>query len=310
MSNSFPLVSIVIPSYNNSAYLRCCVLSAINQTYSNIEIIIADDCSTDDSRELATQIKEEYPNINIKLVFHEQNYGACENINIAIMNYATGKYIKLIDSDDFLTNECVEILVDTIESGGDKVGIVYGCTQHFIVNSKKKIILLNEFYGHDVNYESLLYSVCGIVPASTLFRKDYFIQFGGFPKKSHIGDLYLWLKILKSYEYRFVNKVVSFYQITSNTSSLTKNVPKMLSSLMMILINQFNDDGDITFDSVCRLNKRFQNEFLFFIVKYIDSSIKADKGKAIRLYKENFFFLLNHKQFKFLCTFWIKLLIR
>ena len=97
-------LSIVIPVYNTAVYLKECLDSIINQTYSNIEIICVDDCSPDNSAEI---IKEYAAKDNrIKYIKHSENkkQGAARNTGI---DAASGKYITFIDSDDYLSYKYV-----------------------------------------------------------------------------------------------------------------------------------------------------------------------------------------------------------
>lgn len=104
------LVSVIVPTYNSSKYLKECLDSIINQTYSEIEIICIDDGSTDDTVKILN--KYEYENNNIKLI-KKTNTGVSDSRNIGIRE-ANGKYIMFVDSDDFLENTMVEEMVHAI----------------------------------------------------------------------------------------------------------------------------------------------------------------------------------------------------
>lgn len=92
------LISIIVPVYNVEKYIDECILSLINQTYSNIEIILIDDGSTDDSGEICDEYQKKDNRI---LVFHTENKGVFHAKSIGIRN-ATGKYIGFVDSDDWI----------------------------------------------------------------------------------------------------------------------------------------------------------------------------------------------------------------
>ena len=89
-------VSVVIPSYNSSSYIMDAVKSVLNQTYDNLEVIIADDASTDDTRAVIRKIREP----RVKLIERTENGGAAAARNSAI-RAATGRYIAFLDSDDY-----------------------------------------------------------------------------------------------------------------------------------------------------------------------------------------------------------------
>ena len=102
-----PLVSIVVPIYNTAKYLLACLDSIINQTYQNLEIILVDDGSTDDSYQIAKDYAKNDP--RIKLI-HQKNAGQSAARNHGIER-ATGEYIGFIDSDDLVAKDFVEQLL-------------------------------------------------------------------------------------------------------------------------------------------------------------------------------------------------------
>ncbi len=106
------LISVIIPVYNVEEYLRECIDSVLNQTYQNFEIILVDDGSTDSSG----QICDEYASNDERIcVIHQKNCGPSKTRNTGLAN-ATGKYIYFLDSDDYIENTTLELLVNTAES--------------------------------------------------------------------------------------------------------------------------------------------------------------------------------------------------
>ena len=107
-----PLVTIYITNYNYSKYIRQSINSAINQSYKNLEIIIVDDCSSDDSIKKINNFK----NIkNIKFAFNSKRIGLIKSANKAIKR-SKGKYVIRLDGDDILKKDAVKILVKKIRS--------------------------------------------------------------------------------------------------------------------------------------------------------------------------------------------------
>lgn len=94
-------ISIIVPIYNTQNYLQKCLDSLVNQTYKNIEIILVDDGSTDDSYKICESYKGKYENI---VIIHKENGGASDARNEGLRN-AKGDYIHFIDSDDFLIKD-------------------------------------------------------------------------------------------------------------------------------------------------------------------------------------------------------------
>lgn len=100
------LISLIIPVFNVEKYLDKCVETIVNQTYSNLEIILVDDGSTDSSGEKCDYWKKKDNRI---IVIHKKNGGLSSARNAGI-EIATGKYISFIDSDDFIDLKMIEIL--------------------------------------------------------------------------------------------------------------------------------------------------------------------------------------------------------
>lgn len=102
------LISVIVPVYNVRLYLEKCVLSIINQTYKNLEILLINDGSTDDSGELAENIAQKDGRIT---VFHKQNGGVSSARNLGIEK-AKGEYLIFVDADDYLAEDFVENMLE------------------------------------------------------------------------------------------------------------------------------------------------------------------------------------------------------
>ena len=96
-----PLVSVAIITYNQKIFLEECIESILLQTYKNIEIIIADDGSSDGTHQLAQNFQENYPDIKFKLALSKLNFGITNNSNLAFEN-CSGKYIAWMGGDDLM----------------------------------------------------------------------------------------------------------------------------------------------------------------------------------------------------------------
>src|SRR5690554_4042262 len=108
------LVSINIPVYKCENYILRCLDSVKNQTYQNLEIILVNDATPDNSIEIIEKFISENPDLNIKLLHHEKNSGLSVVRNTGIDN-SSGKYIYFLDSDDEITEDCIELFVKEIE---------------------------------------------------------------------------------------------------------------------------------------------------------------------------------------------------
>jgi glycosyltransferase involved in cell wall biosynthesis len=104
------LISIILPVYNAERYIKKCLLSIQNQTYRNLEIIIINDGSEDNSIQICQEIAKDDPRISI----HSQKNGGSSSARNHGLNLATGDYIYFIDSDDFISHTCIERLVQLV----------------------------------------------------------------------------------------------------------------------------------------------------------------------------------------------------
>ena len=109
------LVSIGIPVYNVEPYIEKCLLSVLNQTYSDLELLIVDDCGKDNSISIVERIKNSHPRGNqIRILKQPYNKGSGEARNMAIQ-YAKGKYLYFLDSDDYIELNTIGIMVNYAE---------------------------------------------------------------------------------------------------------------------------------------------------------------------------------------------------
>ncbi len=121
-----PLVSVVIPVYNVEQFVSECIESVLRQSYRNIQLVLIDDCSTDNSDRICQQYAKQDKRISYshKIV----NGGVCKARNMGI-NKSKGKYICFMDADDFIAEDYVERYVNLMEK--KKVPVIYGQLKYF-----------------------------------------------------------------------------------------------------------------------------------------------------------------------------------
>lgn len=115
-----PLVSVIIPTYNSSKYIKKTLEGILEQTYSNLEIIITDDCSKDNTLEIVKKYKDE----RIKIFTNEKNLGISGNLNKGV-KLSNGKYIAMMDADDWSYPYRIEKQVKVMEENPN-VGLCSG----------------------------------------------------------------------------------------------------------------------------------------------------------------------------------------
>lgn len=118
-------VSIIVPIYNVSGYIEKCMQSLVSQTYRDFEVVLVDDCGKDDSVDKAVAILKK-SSLAYKLLHHEFNRGLSAARNTGLSE-AQGEYIYFLDSDDYISNDCLKLLVETADR--NKVQMVVGGVQ-------------------------------------------------------------------------------------------------------------------------------------------------------------------------------------
>lgn len=174
-----PLVTIGVPVYNVEPYIEKCLLSVLNQTYHNIEILIVDDLGSDNSMQIVEKLQSSHPlGSCIKIIRHPENRGLGEARNTVIDN-AGGKYLCFVDSDDYIEPETIEVLLNEAEEYDTDVvlassrKVIYGTNEEkptFTYKTKEVLV------GKDVfaNYlcQDLRWHI-GINAWNILFKLDF-----------------------------------------------------------------------------------------------------------------------------------------
>ena len=127
------LISVIVPVYNSEKYLKECINSILHQTYENIEIIIINDGSTDNSLLISQELQKEDKRIKI---INQKNSGVSYSRNKGIQE-ATGEYIMFVDSDDFIVQNYIELMYKEITKNNYDA-CISGMT--FCDKNRKKII--------------------------------------------------------------------------------------------------------------------------------------------------------------------------
>ena len=122
MMSKMKKVSVIIPVYNVEKYIKRCLASVLGQTYSELEVIIVDDCGQDSSMEIVEEIASRYSD-KIKIIYSQKNVGLGAARDKGIKE-ATGEYIVFVDSDDYIKSDFVEKYIETAER--KKADIVVG----------------------------------------------------------------------------------------------------------------------------------------------------------------------------------------
>lgn len=191
MNNLFnnEMVSVIIPVYNSAKYIAETMRSAINQTYKNIEIVLVDDCSKDNSKEIIESFMNE--NNNIIYFQQEKNRGAALSRNKAL-DLAKGRYVAFLDSDDLWYPEKIEKQLHIMQ----EKNIAFCYTAYKIVDSKGSVIKNKTKIIERAEYKNLLKRT--IISTPTVVIDRHLVGDLKMPNRRTGQDYAYWLLLLRN----------------------------------------------------------------------------------------------------------------
>lgn len=231
------LVSVVVVTFNSEKYIYEILDSILNQTYKDLEVIISDDCSKDNTVSIAKEFFESNSFDKFKIITSKCNTGVPSNINRGLKK-ATGKYIKIIAADDILLNNCIE--KNMLFMHANKNLIQFSNMKGFIKNDYGEKIITNyyklseKYNNRDINKQLNMLMYRNYVHAPTVFfDRELFEKYGLFNEKFKLLDDYpMWIKISENRE--------PIYYLNSDTV-LYRQHSESLSYSNKININYFNN---------------------------------------------------------------------
>lgn len=210
------LVSIIVPIYNVESYLKKCVCSIVEQTYTNLEIILVDDGSTDNSGIIADQISKK--DCRIK-VYHKKNGGLSDARNFG-MKQAHGDFIEFVDSDDYVSPEIIQHQLFLIKKYDAEIAIIDPI--HIFENDKKKFVKSSKIIEYDTQdaIVEMLYQRSFLVSAwGKLFRNSLFYQIE-FPKGKLFEDSAIMYKVFENAK-KIIYSNAKYYAYVHRKNSIT-----------------------------------------------------------------------------------------
>ncbi|MFZ4770696.1 MAG: glycosyltransferase family 2 protein [Ferruginibacter sp.] len=244
-----PLVTIGVPNYNYSHYVLDTLNSIILQSYLNIELIIVDDLSTDDSVTVIENWINEYSgSVKIKFIKNTLNLGLTKVCNIILQN-ANGKYFQTLDADDLLSPEKIARQVAIFETANN-AALIYSNVS--IIDDRGGMIHAdylgrlgynNQKMPQGKIFDSLI--EFNFIPLpSVLVNTKLAANAGGFDETLQVQDYYLWLKLSEKYEVIYLPEITAFYRehSTSMSNSSATN-PKSTDSVLDIKYSYYKQSG-------------------------------------------------------------------
>lgn len=238
MGNS-PLVSVIIPAYNHELYIEEALQSVVNQTYSNIELIVINDGSKDRTAEIIEKFIQSNKNANIQFI-NKQNEGVCKTLNKGL-EIATGEYIALLASDDVWLTDRVTIQLEFMENNKN-VGMVFSDAWFLRFNNKTDIKWsdykpgINRYFKNGIQNTDMyrLLLTQPVIPALTvMLRKHVLNEIGFFDENLVYEDDDMWLRIAQQYPIGYVNIPLALYRLHS--SNISNNTWFMIKGMVQTI---------------------------------------------------------------------------
>lgn len=230
MSNDGPLVSMFVTCYNHQNYIQDCIKSVINQTYKNIELIIIDDGSSDNS---VAKIEEMIEACKVRFVRfefrHRPNKGISATLN-EVLEWCQGVYYTGCASDDMLLPKKVEVQVDFLNNRPE-ISAVFGNVHFF--DDDDDIIRTTKIKAQEHYFNKLLLGN-NILAPTQMCRLNVIKSIGGYNAGFILEDWYMWLKILDN-GYRIVSLDDVLVKYRWHGNNISVNYQKMIIGERQVL---------------------------------------------------------------------------
>jgi glycosyltransferase involved in cell wall biosynthesis len=188
-----PKVSILITVYNLSDYIRTTIESAVSQDYDNIEIVISDDASTDNSAEIIREYKNKYPD-KIVAVFNKENKGITRNSNIALQ-HASGELIAMLDGDDIYLPGKISLQVQEFLND-NTVTLCYHAGEIFDSATNNVMYVTNQKSKEDTNSAEDIIIKGGIpITSSVMLRRNAMPKSGFNENLLFVNDWWMFIEV-------------------------------------------------------------------------------------------------------------------
>lgn len=224
-------VSVIVPNYNHAKYLRQRIDSILNQTCQDFELIILDDCSTDDSRSIIDEYVSRFP--GIKYYFNSSNSGSAFTQWDYGVNKANGEFIWIAESDDYAEPGFLEKSLAILD-GNENIGFVYcnskiinelNNTEYYVSDLRQtlhKDKWLKDYSNKGFNEISenlfLMNTINNV--SGVLFRKKKYVE-AGYADHSmkYCGDWFLYIRILLISDVAYFSSPLNIFRFHSHSSS-------------------------------------------------------------------------------------------
>jgi len=296
------LISICVPTYNGGKYIEACLQSIYEQTYTDFEVIICDDCSNDDTLEIVNAFKGK--DSRIKLFINENNLGLVGNWNRCI-ELASGEWIKFVFQDDLISNTCLEEMLAATNKDTQMVV----CERDYFFEKNTGLKIRRMYYDvprmyhfvgdKDVQYISAK-KLCVLIrrcfpanfigePSSIMFKKSVIDKIGLFnPKISQLCDLEYCLRVGIIDGFVYIPRILNSFRVHGSSTSQKNNSEKYFASIysdrIIILYLMLFDSAYNNFRENCTKLELYKLKYtLFYFLYHANLYVKANKKNALLL---------------------------
>ena len=299
MPNTNPLVTVVCSCYNHATYIETALDSVLNQTYKNIELIIIDDFSNDNS----VTIIENWILKNKTGVFirNKENLGLTHSFNKAF-EHVKGKFYIDLAADDKLLPDCIETQISVFQKfNSDTIGIVYGNAEVEDRINNNTYVFFNRFpqlkktkspqdgtiYKELINHQNTICSV------SALNNSKVFKSLGGYDTSLVYEDYDYWLRVARKYPILYVDKVlvkrIKTKSSLGNTNYLRFNKKnyKFKNSTYHVVkkLLKLNKSKEEDFEAIGKINHEIKENIrilnLILVIKYLILRFQFKRNKHL-----------------------------
>ncbi len=275
------LVSIIVPIYNAEKYLSATIESALNQTYKNIELVLINDGSPDNSLSIAEEYAKSHKNI---LLRSTENKGVCAARNLGLM-LSSGQYVMFLDSDDRLTENAVELLINDIENNDADIAVGQFAENYFKTEEKTEIWQGLEGIEKCVLDDKNTYSSC-----AKLYKKEFISDIKFIEgRKIHEDAFFVFECLAKQPKVTINSEIIYTYTRNENSASHAAFSEKYYDILFFAarkleIINEIAPQFNLRAKNLwIKANIAMLHQFL----NTTDKKYKADEKNCIKEVKKN-----------------------
>ena len=255
MINNKFIVTVGVALYNHEKYIIKCLESIVKQSYNNIELIVIDDGSKDNSFQVAKDYLENQDyNKNYK-IYTRPNKGMCNTLN-EIAQQSSGKYISFIGSDDYWMVNKIEEQMEFLENNPD---IVLVHSNSIKVDENDKEIGFLDYSSKENSgniFKSIIFGKGGINTPSHLYKTEIYNTIGYYDASLKFEDTDFWLRLTKVFKIGFINKYHTYYRWHGGNLSDSKNILHFYNEELIKIYKKNIDDKNLKKYAILKMYRK------------------------------------------------------